>query len=362
MGEGDVTFGGRVILAEGYRPVEFDISANGTSMRLRYPPGVRSTVDAELALIGPINSPLLTGTITVHHIDYSPRVEDQTAIVGLASGGAATALAPGEQGAESSAFPLRFDITIDMETQPIIQHQNGWIEGSAHLRFYGTYDRPALVGQLDIEGGEYTFAGNRFFVRRGTIDFANPNRIQPIFDVQAETRARAAGQTFHVGVRLSGTFDRIVPTLTSDPWLPDEEIVSLLLGGTPDLGRLEQRQLGSQQQAQEQMLRNAAAVLLVSPISSRLGNAFTEALPLTSVQITPTFGSSDSLQRLDPSARITLGRRISRNVYLTYSVALNDAQSELILLEYDQSDRLSWVLSRNGDRTFALDFRIRYVF
>jgi translocation and assembly module TamB len=362
MGEGDVTFDGRLILAEGYRPVEFDITAAGRSMRLRYPPGVRSTVDADLALTGPINSPLLSGAITVHHLDYSPRVEDQTAIVGLASGGAASVLGPGEPAGDTSAFPLRFDITVDMETQPIIQHQNGSIEGSAHLRFSGTYDRPSLTGQVDIESGEYFFAGNRYFVRRGTIDFANPSRIQPIFDVQAETRARAAGQTFQVGIRLSGTFDRITPTLTSDPWLPDEEIISLLLGGTPDLGRLEQRQLGSPQQAQQAMLQNAGAVLLTSPISSRLGNAFTEALPLTNVQITPMLGNTDSLQQLNPSARITVGRRISNNVYLTYSVALNDAQSELILLEYDQSDRLSWVLSRNGDRTFALDFRIRYVF
>jgi translocation and assembly module TamB len=329
-------------------------------MRLRYPAGVRSTVDADLTLTGPVDSPLLGGTVTVHHIDYSPRAEDQTAIMGIASGGAATAFET--LPSEETGFPLRFDVTIDMETQRIIQHQNGWIEGSAHLRFSGTYDRPSLSGQIDVESGEYMFAGNRYFVRRGTIDFANPSRIQPVFDVQVETRARVPGQTFQVNIRLSGTFDRITPTLSSDPWLPDEEIISLLLGGTPDLGRIEEQRLGSPQESQERMLRNAGAVLLTSPISSRLGNAFTEALPITSLQITPLFGNNAALQQLDPSARITVGRRISNNVYLTYSVALNDAQSELIMLEYDQSDRLSWVLSRNGDRTFALDFRIRYVF
>ena len=362
VGDGDVDFEGRILLAEGYQPREFDVTAKGTSMRLRYPPGVRSTVNMDLGLTGPINGPLLSGTITVLALNYSPRVEDQTAIIGIASGGAAAALGPLDPTGEPGAFPLRLDITIDMDTQPIIEHQAGFIDASAHLRFTGTYDRPALTGQVDIERGEYSFAGNRYFVRRGTIDFTNTGRIQPVFDVQAETRARAAGQTFQVGIRLSGTFDRITPTLTSDPWLPDEEIVSLLLGGTPDLGRLEQRQLGSPQQAQERMLQNAAAVLLTSPISSRLGSAFTDALPLTSLQITPTLGGTDSLQQLSPSARITVGQRISNNVFLTYSVALNDAQSELILVEYDQSDRLSWVLSRNGDRTFALDFRIRYVF
>jgi hypothetical protein len=50
-------------------------------------------------------------------------------------------------------------------------------------------------------------------------------------------------------------------------------------------------------------------------------------------------------------------------VFLTYSRTLGTSalRDEIILLEYDQNDRVSWVLSRNEDRTLALDFRIRYL-
>jgi len=35
----------------------------------------------------------------------------------------------------------------------------------------------------------------------------------------------------------------------------------------------------------------------------------------------------------------------------------------IVLLEYEQSDRLSWILSRNEDaQTYALEFRVRRVF
>ena len=70
-----------------------------------------------------------------------------------------------------------------------------------------------------------------------------------------------------------------------------------------------------------------------------------------------------AFQHLNPSARITLGKRISPRVFLTYSRTLGASatQDEVILLEYDQNDRVSWILSRNENRTFALDFRIRYV-
>jgi hypothetical protein len=110
------------------------------------------------------------------------------------------------------------------------------------------------------------------------------------------------------------------------------------------------------------MMQTAGAVLLASPVSDRISSAFQEVLPIDTVQVTPVLGNEASLQQLDPGARIILGQRISSRVFLTYSRVLNSTQDEIILLEYDQSDRVSWVLSRNENRTFALDFRIRYVF
>ena len=80
------------------------------------------------------------------------------------------------------------------------------------------------------------------------------------------------------------------------------------------------------------------------------------------MQITPVLLGEQAFQQVNPMARITFGKRISPRVYLTYSRTLGGLEEELIMLEYDQNDRLSWVLSRNEDRTFALDFRIRYVF
>jgi autotransporter translocation and assembly factor TamB len=60
---------------------------------------------------------------------------------------------------------------------------------------------------------------------------------------------------------------------------------------------------------------------------------------------------------------LTVGKRISDRIYLTYSRSLSSAaRDQVILLEYDQSDRLSWVLTQNEDRTYALDVRVRHVF
>ena len=41
---------------------------------------------------------------------------------------------------------------------------------------------------------------------------------------------------------------------------------------------------------------------------------------------------------------------------------LVNLEDQIILLEYDQSDRLSWILTQNEDKTYALDVRVRRVF
>jgi hypothetical protein len=67
---------------------------------------------------------------------------------------------------------------------------------------------------------------------------------------------------------------------------------------------------------------------------------------------------------LNPTARLTIGKRISDRVYLTFSRSLNTiVNDQIVLLEYDESDRVSWILSRNEDsQTYALEFRVRHIF
>ena len=67
--------------------------------------------------------------------------------------------------------------------------------------------------------------------------------------------------------------------------------------------------------------------------------------------------------RVNPSARVTIGKRISDRVYLTFSRSLTTSiNDQILLLEYDESDRLSWILSLNEDETYAIEVRVRHVF
>jgi hypothetical protein len=97
-----------------------------------------------------------------------------------------------------------------------------------------------------------------------------------------------------------------------------------------------------------------------------VGRAVEQTFGVDTFQLTPSISDRDIYQqssRFEAGARLTIGKRLSNRVYLTYSRSLTSTTSDqIVLLEYDQNDRLSWILSRNEDRTYALDVRVRHVF
>src|SRR5204863_37468 len=133
-----------------------------------------------------------------------------------------------------------FDLQLLMPSTLRVENNLARMVASADLTLRGTYDRPVIAGHADIERGEVTFEGRRYRITRGTMDFTNPARIEPFFDVEAETNVRVPGQTYRVTVAFAGTSEQLRPTLNSDPPLPTSDVLALLFSdvrrtGTQDV-------------------------------------------------------------------------------------------------------------------------------
>jgi hypothetical protein len=358
---GDVTFGGRVAL-NGFAPGDLNLTARGQQMRIRYPEGFVSNIDADLALLGSPSTPLLRGTVTVHDALYSKRFEPNADFFSLTAGGGA----PLAGAAATPTLPVRFDIQIDAPSALRVENNLARMVASADLQLRGTYDRPLLFGSAQIDHGDVIFEGNRYLVTRGTIGFANPARIEPYFDIEAETRVRVAGQTmaYRVTLGFTGTPSRMSMNLNSDPPLSSVGILLLLLGQTSaqDLQNAELRTLNptASSRSEEDLLKAATARFLTGSISAPVNRAVEQTLGVD-LQITPSIGSSDT-DPLLTSARVILGKRLSSRAYVTFARPLGTSPSatQILVLEYDQNDRLGWVLTQNGDRTFSIDFRVQH--
>ena len=358
LGGGDVQFGGRVAL-NGFTLGDLSLTAEGEQMRLRYPEGFRSIVDADLALRGPVSAPALSGTVTIRDAVWSRRIDANVDILSLTRGSSQ----PIAAGPAAPTFPLRFDVHI-IAPPGSLRVETGLLHlaSGADLQLQGTYDRPLLFGRADIDRGDLVLEGNRYLVTRGAVDFFNPARIEPFFDVEAEARIRVPSQTYRITIALNGTYPRpMTVSLNSDPPLPQVDILSLMFGQATNVENAELRSLqaGAATQSEQQLLQALGARLLTGAISAPVGRAVEQTLGIDTVQITPMLGTGEN-DPLTPSARLIIGKRISNRAYITFARALGTAsRDQILVLEYDQSDRLGWILTQNGDRTFALDFRVR---
>jgi hypothetical protein len=365
MGGGRVQFGG-LIGFDGYLPGDLSVNVRGEDMHLRYPEGIRSTVDADLIVRGNFKAPTLGGLVTVKSATWNRRIDPSVGLFDF-GGGSTADVAPSPVAAP---VPLRFDIEVLIPSTLRVENNLARLVASADLQLRGTYDRPLIFGRGQVDRGEVTFEGRRYVVTRGNIDFTNPSRIEPFFDLEAETRVRAPGQTYQVTVRALGTPDRLQTEATSDPPLPMADVVALLLSDarrTTGVGDAELRALQAENrnELERDIIRTRATQALASLAPVNVGRIVEQTFGVDTFQVSPSFIDpySQSTTRVNPSARVTIGKRVSDRVYLTFSRNLSSSNNDqILLLEYDASDRLSWVLSRNEDSTYAIEVRVRHAF
>jgi len=367
VGGGPVTFGGRIDV-RGLTPTQWAVTASGTNIRLRYPEGFSSLVDANLSLVGPYSAPTLKGTVEVKSAEYqkefvTPGLIELVASAGsgAASGSGKVAAAPAP--APAPSFPLRFNMRVRAPSALRVQNNLARLTASADVTLLGSYDHPLLQGGANIDRGTFTFEGKRYTITRGAIEFNNPTKIEPFFDFEAETRVRVPGQTYNVTLDFVGPPNKYSIDLSSDPPLPFVQILSILFGNVraADLQNPELRALERPNATEQQILSAQVTQLLLNTFSYNVGRVFEKAFNLSTVAVTPVL--FDESQRLSPSARFTIGRQFSDRAYVSISRSLYAPQEDIIyVLEYNQSDRISWVLSRNEDKTYSLDVRVRHIF
>jgi hypothetical protein len=365
LGGGRVQFEGN-IEQEGYRPGQMNVtmSSVGTrGVRVRYPQGMRSEVDIErLSLRGTVDDMRLEGEVRIIDALY-----DQPFPASL------FALVGGDDqppSAESElAIPLTYEgILIRAESSIRVRNSgdiSARVSSSANLELRGSFDQPVLSGDMEIDrGGDITFLGKRYVITQGTVYFSNPDRIEPTVDIEAETRVRVPGETYRITANIRGTPSRLdTLAFTSDPPLRDADIWALLISDVPPGEDSELRRARGDSTTQQQALQELAAVLTTQAVSAQVNQAFERTFGV-GVSIRPTL-VDPSLQsaRPEPGARVTIYRRLSPRAFLQYSRSVSASSAdELIVLEYDATDSVTYRLSRNEDQTYAIEVSMRRSF
>ncbi|MGA8865774.1 MAG: translocation/assembly module TamB domain-containing protein, partial [Candidatus Sulfotelmatobacter sp.] len=174
----------------------FNLTATGKDVRLRYPPGVSSTANAELHWVGTRSSSTVTGDIMVTKIAVTPGFDFSSYLERSRQISSITA-------ANSPLYGVKLDLHV--QTAPELQMRTAVarLSGDADLRLRGSVARPAVLGRADILEGQATFHGTKFTLERGDIVFANPVAIEPQLNLQASTHVRS----YDLNITVTGTPD-----------------------------------------------------------------------------------------------------------------------------------------------------------
>ena len=341
-GGGKLQISGNVSYTES--PLRFDVSVRTNRVRVRYPEGMSWLLGGELRLAGTPTSGVLSGRVLIEKVTLTQGLEVASMFVAAKEG--VTESAP------NSTFlrNLQFDVEAVSAPDARMEWPGAELLADANLRVRGTWEHPILLGHIHILSGDLYFAGNRYRVNRGDLNFANPFRIDPVLNVEASTTI----QQYEITLNFEGPASKLTLAYRSDPPLPGNDIITLLaLGQTTSEATA--RSGGTSQSGTA-----GASAILSEAISSQLGGRLERLFGITRFRVDPGLagiGSTGAEQ--NAAARVTVEQRIARNLTITYVSNVSSTQQQVIQVEYNVDKNISIVGLRDQNGTFGIDIKIK---
>lgn len=343
-GGGKVSLSGFASMAGG--ELVFRLDANAAAVRFRYPPGVSTVADATLNLTGTSERSLVSGSITINRLSFEPRTD----LASLLSQSAQPVATPAIQ--TGLLAGVQFDVQV--ETAPDISFQSALaqnIQAEANLRLRGSPGNPVLLGRIDVTQGTLSFFGNKYTINDGAISFYNPVKLEPILNVDLQTRTRGIDVT----LTLSGPITKMNVTYRSDPPLQFSDIVALLATGrTPasDPFILSQQPASPAQNWQQMGASALVGQAIASPVAGRLQRFF----GVSKIKIDPLLTGVENPQA---SARLTLEQQVTPNITFTYITNLSNTNPVIVRVEWAVNRQWSVIALRDENGLFGIDFQLR---
>ena len=155
-----------------YKPnLQFNVSLQSNSVRLRYPNGLRAVLDSKLVLSGTKDASTLNGRVLIDTLSFTPdfdlaKFSDQF-------NGSAVPAQPG------LADNIKLAVGIQSKSSLSANSSQISVEGQVNLQVVGTAANPVIIGRTNLTSGELFYRNVRYQLQRGIITFDNPTETEP---------------------------------------------------------------------------------------------------------------------------------------------------------------------------------------
>ncbi|PWT90458.1 MAG: hypothetical protein C5B54_07125, partial [Acidobacteria bacterium] len=346
MGGGSVTAGGTI----GLQNLDFDLWAKGENVALNYPQGLRSRLIANLKFKGDAKKALLSGQVHIANSRYRENVLAGDILVSKLLT-TKKLLVPEET--FSDRVTLRLDVQTDRDF--LMDNNLARLRASANLQVAGTLSNPKLVGRVQAkEGSEFYWPNPNETVtlkldRDANLDFTGDSEKDPYVEIHASTTLKnpehdkanpdPGKESYSCTVQLSGMINNIDWTPVCNPDLGKWEFASLLTTGDT------------------RVQTQAVGVQLATLLTAHFQQAVGQKLKLETFRIEPLLVASE----IEPGARLTLGKRVTNDLNLTYSLSLSSSTDQLWIADYNRKNlSLRFIDQINGTYTSSAGQSFRF--
>lgn len=343
-GGGKITAAGFASYINGEPTFRIEVSAD--QVRVRYPEGASTVADSRLSWTGTLQRSLVSGTVTVLRTAFNPHT-DFGSILARSAEPVRTAVSH-----TGLLAGMQFDVQI--ETSPDVLFQSALaqqLQAEANLRLRGTATNPVLLGRINITQGELTFFGTKYTINQGSISFFNPVKLEPIMNIDLETKTRGIDVT----ITISGPMNKLNVSYRSDPPLQFSDIVALLATGRAPSSdpSLLARESGAAQGWQQMGASALVGQAIANPVAGRLQRFF----GVSRIKIDPQLTGV-----VNPQARLTLEQQVTPDITFTYITNITRSNPQVIRIEWALNRQWSVVALREENGLFGMDFYYKKLF
>jgi translocation and assembly module TamB len=230
-------------------------------------------------------------------------------------------------------------VVVEIPGQLFVRGKGLDSEWQGRVAVKGTSAEPDIVGKIESVRGNFDLLGKRFALSRGIISFDGGSKIDPRLDILAE--ANASGVTAQA--QVSGSASSPSMSLTSNPLLPQDEVLARVLFG---------RGVGQLTPTQGIQLAQAAATLtsggpgLLDKMRGKLG--------LDRLDI----GSSGTGGSTDPS--ISAGKYLREGVFVGVDQSTSGQSKAKVEVEVTPNITVETDVGSKGGAGLGLNWKLDY--
>jgi translocation and assembly module TamB len=353
--------GGRVVanggaVVEGLKLQRLRLNLRGTDVTAPLPKGFNTTGDAEVEISSELRgndyNTIISGTIYGKRALYNKDI-DLADFLGARREGT---ISEGSGSQPLLGVP-QLDLRLEGRDALIVKNNIADMVASVSLRVTGDVDNALLSGRITATRGTLFFRNDRYEIQQGSLEFPANYSDSATINLQAESEI----QGYQVFASVAGSLsdlDALNVVLRSSPSLPQADVVSLVT-----TGGLSNTDTGIPTLAQSG-INTATKVLADTLINNPARKATDKLFGLNRFEIDPILSG----RRLTPTARLTVGRQINKNLAVTFSTNLSQERNQVLALEYRVSNKLSFVAQyeqnatenvTRHDNSFSFEVRLR---